>query len=300
MRVSLTPKCNLRCWYCTGRSDPDYPPAAEQLNYEERLRIVRLALERLGIVKIRLTGGEPLLYERLEELIKDLRKLDELQELALTTNGILLAENAAMLRRSGLDRVNVSLEGANENIYKKITGQNCLPQVLRGLNALLQVGFKPKLNVVLCRRFGRAELLELLKIGQQYAQELRFIELMGHNEYNYPSVDDMEKQFTDIAPLTPDVGRGTATRRYTIAGYDVMLGMIPSRTDMFCSSCRRIRLSVEGQLRACLFSRTGTPLLPHIRQSCDDDELTEIVRQTIWQKPSCAQGNQVNMCRVGG
>jgi len=237
------------------------------------------------------------------QLIQNLGGLIEqgqLEELTLTTNGILLAEKAALLRRAGLDRVNVSLEGANEDIYEKITGQNCLKQVLNGLDALLQVGFKPKLNVVLCRPFERTELLELLNIGQQYARELRFIELMGHTELNYPSADDMVKEFSAMAHLTSRNGKGTATRRYTIDGYDVVLGMIPSRTDMFCSSCRRIRLSVEGQLRACLFSRTGMPLLPYIRQQNDDDELTEIMRQTILQKPSCAVGDQVNMCQVGG
>ncbi len=301
LRVALTDRCNLKCWYCRGRTDEPQLSADQQLRHDEFVRVLRVAVERLGIIKIRLTGGEPLLYERLEELIKTLRGLGELQELTLTTNGLLLAEKAPMLRRAGLHRVNVSLEGASDEVYQTITGKRCLRQVLNGLDALLKAGFeKPKLNMVLCRSFSRSELLQLLEIGQRYAGELRFIELMGHAERNSPTVDDMVAEFSAIGTLTPCDGRGTATRRYAIEGYDVVLGMIPSRTDKFCAHCRRIRLVGDGQLRTCLFSRTGAPLREKLRGGCSDDELARLMRNAVLNKPSCAVGDEVTMCQVGG
>jgi len=204
LRAALTDRCNLKCWYCVGRADKAHWPAEQLLTHEEFVRVLRVAVERLGIIKIRLTGGEPLLYDRLEEMIKTLRALPQLQELTLTTNGLLLPDKAPMLRRAGLHRVNVSLEGATEQVYRQITGKACLQQVLNGLDALLKAGFeKPKINMVLCRSFGRDELLQLLDIGQRYAREFRFIELMGHAEHRSPTADDMAAAFSAIAPLTP-------------------------------------------------------------------------------------------------
>ncbi len=306
LRVALTDRCNLRCWYCVGRGDKK-GSCVEPIDNEHKLthnefeRILRLAVNRLGIVKIRLTGGEPLLYPRLEELVGALRGLPSLRELTLTTNGLLLEEKAEGLHRAGLDRINVSLEGATEQAYRDITGRACLQQVLRGLEALLSAGFsKPKINIVLCRHFDREELRQLLEIGQRYGSELRFIELMGHPGISSPTLEDMLKSFRELGSIRKLRGRGTATHRYRIEGYDVHTGLIPSRTHPFCSSCRRIRLASDGQLRTCLYTREGVELRSHLRNGCSDEKLVEIMREAIYRKPEQAAGNEVRMCQVGG
>ena len=169
LRVALTDRCNLRCWYCVGRAEESVPcvshiPDEQRLTLDEFQRVLRLVVEQLGIVKIRLTGGEPLLYPNLEELIRSLRGLPSLCELNLTTNGLLLEEKSESLYRAGLDRINVSLEGATEQAYREITGRACLQQVLAGLEALPTAGFaKPKINIVLCRHFDRDELRQLFE-----------------------------------------------------------------------------------------------------------------------------------------
>lgn len=306
MRVALTDRCNLRCWYCVGRGDEksycvDYTNDEHKLTHDEFQRVLRLAVEKLGIVKIRLTGGEPLLYPPLEELIGTLRGLPSLRELTLTTNGLLLQENAESLYRAGLDRINVSLEGATEEMYREITGRACLQEVLAGLKALLKAGFaRPKINIVLCRHFDRDELQQLLEIGQRYGSELRFIELMGHPDVSCPTLDDMLKFFRDLGRIRKLPGRGTATHRYRIDSYAVDIGMIASRTHPFCSTCRRIRLASDGQLRTCLYTRQGVELLSYLRNGCSDEELVDIMREAVYRKPNQAVGKEVRMCQVGG
>lgn len=306
LRAALTDQCNLRCWYCVGRGDKadsgiERIADEDQLTYDEFERILRLAVERLGIVKIRLTGGEPLLYPKLEELVGVLRGLDSLGELTLTTNGLLLKEKAEGLYRAGLDRINVSLEGATEEAYREITGRACLQEVLAGLEALLAAGFvRPKINIVLCRQFDREELRQLLEIGQRYASELRFIELMGHPDLSCPTLDDMLKWFGELGSIRKLRGHGTATHRYRLEGYAVDIGLIPSRTHPFCSSCRRIRLASDGQLRTCLYTREGVELRSHLRNDCSDEKLVEIMREAVYRKPEQAAGNKVRMSEIGG
>ena len=301
MRVSLTDRCNLKCWYCVGRGDHQYIDSDKRLTYDELTRILNIAIGKLGIHKIRLTGGEPLLYPHLENLTTFLRSLPDLRELTLTTNGILLPGKSAMLRRAGIDRVNVSLEAASDEIYRQITGKPCLSTVLKGLDALLSAGFpKPKLNMVLCRQFNTVELRQLLDIGHRYACELRFIELMGHDQNDYPSANDIVAAFHTIASLSPIPPNGTAVRRYAVQGYDVILGLIPSRTEPFCDGCSRVRLTSDGQLRTCLFSREGTALYPLLRSNCSEEELEKTIAQSIRAKPPRAVGKQLRMRCIGG
>ena len=301
IRVALTDTCNLRCWYCVGREDPSAACAAQKLTHQEYFRILRIAVNSLGIRKIRLTGGEPLLYPQLEDMIVNLLDLPGLEELAITTNGLLLQEKAAMLRRSGIHRVNVSLEGATEQAYFNNTGRSCLRQILVGLDALLEAGFdKPKLNVVLCRDFQLEELQQLLAIGQQYACELRFIELMGHFDQNYPSVDEMVAALKLLGPLRQQNGCGTATHRYRIEGYDIVIGIIPSRTHSFCSQCRRLRLTSDGHLRTCLYTREGVDLKPILRSANSDIILADTLRKTVLDKPLSGENSQIRMIEIGG
>ena len=301
LRVALTDRCNLKCWYCVGRDHHQRLAPDEVLRHDEFVRLLRLAVNHLGITKIRLTGGEPLLYDRLEELVRVLRSLPLLRELTLTSNGLLLAEKAAMLYRAGLDRVNVSLEGASDEAYRRITGQACLDRVRSGLRAVLEAGFeKPKINIVLCRTFDLDELRRLFEIGRQFAHELRFIELMGHDGLDYPRVDDIANAAGRIAPLQPLPPRGTATQRYQVEGHDVVLGLIPSRTHPFCADCRRLRLASDGQLRTCLFTRQGVQLRLPLCNGLSDDELVKIMRNAVFNKPHYAAGADVRMCEVGG
>ena len=296
LMLEPTFRCNLACIGC-GRIREYQDILDVMLSVGECLT----AVEESGAPMVSITGGEPLLYPHLENLIIFLRSLSDLRELTLTTNGILLPDKSVMLRRAGIDRVNVSLEAASDEIYRQITGKPCLPTVLKGMDALLSAGFpKPKLNMVLCRQFNTTELRQLLDIGHRYAFELRFIELMGHDQHDYPNASGIVAAFQTIAPLSPIPPNGTAVRRYAIQGYDVILGLIPSRTEPFCNDCSRIRLTSDGQLRTCLFSREGIALHPLLRRNCSEEELEKSISQSIMTKPPRAVGKQICMRCIGG
>ena len=283
LRVSLTDRCNLRCAYCMPPEGLDWMPAAEQLTDEEVVRLVRIAVERLGITEVRFTGGEPLLRRGLAGIVARTAGLQPRPEVSLTTNAIGLARSAAALHAAGLDRVNVSLDTLRPETFRKLARRDRLPDVLDGLAAAAAAGLTPvKVNAVLMRGLNDDEAVPLLRFCLDCGYELRFIEQMpldaqhGWKRADMVTAqeifDALGREFT----LTPDDPgqRGSApAETFLVNGGPARVGVIASVTRPFCGTCDRVRLTADGQIRNCLFARSESDLRGPLRAGASDAEL---------------------------
>ena len=283
LRVSLTDRCNLRCAYCMPPEGLDWMPAAEQLTDEEVVRLVRIAVERLGITEVRFTGGEPLLRRGLAGIVARTAGLQPRPEVSLTTNAIGLARSAAALHAAGLDRVNVSLDTLRPETFRKLARRDRLPDVLDGLAAAAAAGLTPvKVNAVLMRGLNDDEAVPLLRFCLDCGYELRFIEQMpldaqhGWKRADMVTAqeifDALGREFT----LTPDDPgqRGSApAETFLVNGGPARVGVIASVTRPFCGTCDRVRLTADGQIRNCLFARSESDLRGSLRAGASDAEL---------------------------
>jgi cyclic pyranopterin phosphate synthase len=283
LRVSLTDRCNLRCAYCMPPEGLDWLPAPEQLTNDEVVRLVRVAVERLGVTEVRFTGGEPLLRRGLASLVARTAELRPRPEISLTTNAIGLARSAAALRTAGLDRVNVSLDTLRPETFRKLARRDRLPDVLDGLTAAAAAGLTPvKVNAVLMRDLNDDEAVPLLRFCLEHGYELRFIEQMPldaqHGWKRAEMVTAQEifdllgREFT----LTPDDPgqRGSApAETFVVNGGPARVGVIASVTRPFCGTCDRVRLTADGQIRNCLFARTESDLRGPMRAGASDADL---------------------------
>ncbi|GAA0968413.1 GTP 3',8-cyclase MoaA [Actinocorallia libanotica] len=283
LRVSLTDRCNLRCSYCMPPEGLDWLPKPELLTDEEVLRLVRIGVERLGVTEVRYTGGEPLLRRGLPGVIAATAALDPRPEISLTTNGIGLARLAAPLREAGLDRVNVSLDTLDPELFRKLAFRDRLPDVLEGLAAAAAAGLAPvKVNTVLMRGVNEEEAAPLLRFCLDHGYRLRFIEQMpldaqhGWQRENMITADEIQERLAAefaLEPL-PSAERGSAPAElFAVEGSTV--GIIASVTRPFCGACDRVRLTADGQIRNCLFAREESNLRDAMRAGADDDELAE-------------------------
>jgi GTP 3',8-cyclase len=283
LRVSLTDRCNLRCAYCMPPEGLDWLPAPEQLTNDEVVRLVRVAVERLGVTEVRFTGGEPLLRRGLAGIVTRTAELRPRPEISLTTNAIGLARSAAALRTAGLDRVNVSLDTLRPETFRKLARRDRMPDVLDGLTAAAAAGLTPvKVNAVLMRDLNDDEAVPLLRFCLEHGYELRFIEQMPldaqHGWKRAEMVtaqeifDALGREFT----LTPDdpAERGSApAETFVVNGGPARVGVIASVTRPFCGTCDRVRLTADGQIRNCLFARTENDLRGPMRAGASDAEL---------------------------
>jgi GTP 3',8-cyclase len=292
LRISVTDRCNFRCTYCMPFEEYSaWIDRHELLTYEEIARLVAIFLA-LGMEKIRLTGGEPLVRKGLEELIAKLSPLPGLRDLCLTTNGALLAEKAAALKAAGLKRLNVSLDSLVQERFKRITQRDDLARVLEGLKAAQRAGFERiKINAVIERGVNDDEILPLVEFARSNGFAVRFIEFMdvgNSNNWTMDKVVSKKEILERIAAKYPleKVGRedGTAPSvdyRFADGAGDV--GVIASVTEPFCSDCTRARLTADGKLVTCLFSQQGHDLKALIRSGATDESLKELIA-TIWRK----------------
>jgi cyclic pyranopterin phosphate synthase len=283
LRVSLTDRCNLRCSYCMPPEGLDWLPRPELLTDEEVLRLVRIGVERLGVTEVRYTGGEPLLRRGLPGIVAATAALDPRPEISLTTNGIGLARLAAPLREAGLDRVNVSLDTLDPEVFLKLAFRDRLHDVLEGLAGAAAAGLAPvKVNAVLMRGVNEDEAVPLLRFCLEHGYQLRFIEQMpldaqhGWQRANMVTADEIQerlaREFT-LEPL-PSSARGSAPAElFAVEGSTV--GIIASVTRPFCGACDRVRLTADGQIRNCLFAREESNLRDAMRAGAGDDELAE-------------------------
>ncbi|GAC1643221.1 MAG: GTP 3',8-cyclase MoaA [Ktedonobacteraceae bacterium] len=293
MRISVTDKCNFRCTYCMPAEGLPWLNKGDILSYEEIERVGRVAVS-LGIEQIRLTGGEPLVRRDVPELVRKLRTIEGLQSVSITTNGILLKQQAKALAEAGLTRVNVSLDSLVREKFTKLTRRDQMDRVLEGLEEVeLYSGIRPiKINAVAIRDFSEAEVLEFVRFARRKAYVMRWIEFMPLDADQQWRKDDILtggeiKAFIEAAygPLVPIVGDPSETaRRYTFSDGVGEVGFINPVSEPFCATCDRIRLTADGQLRTCLFATTETDLRAVLRSEGDDEQLAHMLRRAVWHK----------------
>jgi cyclic pyranopterin phosphate synthase len=283
LRVSLTDRCNLRCSYCMPAEGLDWLPKPELLTDDELLRLLRVAVTRLGVRQVRFTGGEPLLRRGLTDIVRRAADLAPRPQLSLTTNGIGLARLAGPLREAGLDRVNVSLDTLDQQTFIELARRDRLDDVLAGLAAAAEAGLTPvKVNAVLMRGVNDQEAAGLLRFCLQHGYELRFIEQMpldaqhGWRRSEMITADEIMAALSAEFVLKPDDSeeRGAAPAEvFLVDGGPARVGIIASVTRPFCGACDRVRLTADGQVRNCLFARGESDLRGRLRAGASDDEL---------------------------
>jgi len=291
LRVSLTDRCNLRCAYCMPPEGLDWLPTPELLTDDELVRLITVAVERLGIREVRFTGGEPLLRRGLAGIIERTARLRPRPEISLTTNGIGLARTATSLRAAGLDRINVSLDTLRPETFRKLARRDRLPDVLDGLAAAATAGLTPvKVNAVLMRDLNDDEAVPLLRYCLEHDYELRFIEQMpldaqhGWRRAEMVTADEILAALRTVFVLTADdpAQRGSApAERFLVDGSPHTVGVIASVTKPFCGTCDRVRLTADGQVRNCLFARTESDLRGPLRAGASDAELADVWRRAV-------------------
>jgi cyclic pyranopterin phosphate synthase len=295
LRVSLTDRCNFRCFYCLPHGEPPIAPKEKMLSYEE-IEYVCDIFVSLGIEKIRLTGGEPMLRRDIETIIRKLTrfKADGLQDLALTTNGYYLPERAQSLKDAGLDRVTISLDSLKRDVFKRMTGVDVLDKVLAGIAAAKAARLDPiKINAVIVRGHNEDEVADFAAFAREYDVKMRYIEFMpldsGHEwaREDVVSGKEIRERINERFPLVRvEVARGSDTSsRYRFAdGAAGEIGIIAPVTEPFCGACSRIRLTADGQIRTCLFSTVEHSLRDVIRSGASRDEIVEYIHSVIMKK----------------
>lgn len=288
LRVSVTDRCNLRCQYCMPEADYVWLPREDVLSFEETRRLVGV-FTGIGVDKVRLTGGEPLLRKDLPELVRLIADLDRVNDLALTTNGLLLEAQAAALKEAGLSRVTVSLDTLRPDRFKELSRRNQLDDVLLGIEAASKAGFENiKLDTVVMRGTNDDELYDLIDFARSIGGEVRFIEYMdvgGATRWTDEKVvgqremlDAIEKRFG--GPIEPiDVDSWAPANRYRLPD-GTTFGIIATMTAPFCRTCDRSRLTADGMWYLCLYAAKGVDLRHDIRGGATDEELTALITRT--------------------
>jgi GTP 3',8-cyclase len=295
LRVSLTDRCNFRCFYCLPHGEPPMAPKSQTLSYEEIERASAIFVS-LGVEKIRLTGGEPMLRRDIEVLVSKLAALKGrgLRDLALTTNGYFLAERAQGLKDAGLDRVTVSLDSLKPETFRRTTGADALPRVLAGIDAAKRAGLSPvKVNAVIVRGHNDAEVADFAAFAREHSLAMRFIEFMpldsGHDWSRSDVVsgreirDRIEERFP-LVPARLRRGSETSSRWLFADGSPGEIGIIAPVTEAFCGACSRVRLTADGQIRTCLFSTVEHNLRDVLRATDSTPEVARFIRSVVNQK----------------
>jgi GTP 3',8-cyclase len=294
LRVSLTDRCNFRCFYCLPHGEPPIAPKEQMLSYEEIEYVCEIFVS-LGIEKIRLTGGEPMLRKDIETIITKLTRLKPgLHDLALTTNGYFLPERAQSLKDAGLDRVTISLDSLKRDIFKRMTGVDVLDKVLAGIAAAKKAGLEPiKINAVIVRGHNEDEVADFAAFAREHDVKMRFIEFMpldsGHewSRADVVSGKEIRDRISERFPLVRvEIARGSDTSsRYRFAdGAPGEIGIIAPVTEPFCGACSRIRLTADGQIRTCLFSTVEHSLRDVVRSGASRDEIVDYIEAVVLKK----------------
>jgi cyclic pyranopterin phosphate synthase len=295
LRVSLTDRCNFRCFYCLPHGEPPIAPKEQMLTYEEIERVCEIFVS-LGIEKIRLTGGEPMLRRDIETIIRKLSKFKDagLTDLALTTNGYFLPERAQALKDAGLDRVTISLDSLKRDVFKRMTGVDVLDKVLEGIRAAKRSGLEPiKINAVIVRGHNENEVGDFAAFAREHDVKMRFIEFMpldsGHDwsRSDVVSGKEIRERIDQRFPLVKvNVARGSDTSsRYRFAdNAPGEVGIIAPVTEAFCGACSRIRLTADGQIRTCLFSTVEHSLRDVVRSGVSRDDIVDYIRSVVMKK----------------
>ncbi|MEW6673882.1 MAG: GTP 3',8-cyclase MoaA [Thermodesulfobacteriota bacterium] len=314
LRVSITDHCNLRCMYCVPREEIPWLTHDQILTYEEILRLIKIGAG-MGIAKVRITGGEPLVRKGVYDFLSDLNRINGISDVSLTTNGVLLADNIDRIRAAGIRRINVSLDTLNRRKYKEITGHDQYEQVWRGILSAHAAGLGPiKINVVALKGINDDELIDFARLSMVYPFHIRFIEHMpigasgakiGHHLLA-PEIKARLETLGRLIPVEKGLYDGPA-ERYKYRDAPGEIGFIRPLSRHFCAHCNRLRLTASGQLRTCLLSDNQVDLKGPLRRGCSDSELVEILLNAVRHKPSehhlsgnCTGNVNSQMSSIGG
>jgi cyclic pyranopterin phosphate synthase len=284
LRLSLIDMCNLRCDYCMPEEEYVWLPRADMLSVDELERLVGV-FTSLGVDKVRLTGGEPLMRREVEEIVERLAANREIDDLSLTTNGVLLARHAGPLARAGLDRITVSLDTLRPERFKQLTRRDDLHHVIRGIEAAREAGLRgTKINTVVIRGYNDDELVELIEFGRRAGAEVRFIEYMdvgGATRWSLDRVvsrhEMLERLAERLGPIQPLGENGSApASRYALAD-GTLFGIIASTTEPFCRTCDRSRVTADGVWLLCLYAARGVDLRTPLREGASAGELRQLI-----------------------
>ena len=306
LRISVTDKCNMKCIYCMPDGNIKWIDSKEILNFQEIIRIVSI-FTHLGITKIRLTGGEPLLRPSLENLISDLIKIQNIRTISMTTNGFLLEEKINQLKSAGLNSLNISLDTFREERFRTLNGISNLNKVIRGIQKASELGLKIKINTVIIRNWNDDEIINFVKFAKDTGLIVRFIEFMpldGLGIWNHNLVVTkkeiikiIESSFGNVISLNEN--NSYQSDPATVYNFDDgkgQIGFIPSITEPFCSNCDRIRLTSDGRFLTCLFEKEGYDLKKMIRNAKTDEEIVEYIVNCYKKKPE----GIVELIRING
>ncbi len=315
LRVSVTDRCNLRCQYCMPADGVPWVPREQVLSFEEIVRVVRIMTE-LSITKVRITGGEPLVRRRLPELIERLSSLPGLDDISLTTNGVLLASQAHALFRAGLGRINISLDSLRPDSYASITRANLFGRIKEGIQAAVEAGFDPiKLNMVVIRGVNDDEIADFARLTRHSSFEVRFLEYMpldGYGNWDRTKlVSGLEilerlRAVGELASIQSGDPSEVA-QKFRLQGFQGQIGLILPVTAPFCANCSRLRVTAEGFLKNCLFGQEEWNVRDLMRSGGSDDEIRAMIRLSVFRKKAAFGGLDLdldrsarNMSQIGG
>ncbi len=306
LRISITDRCNLKCIYCVPRDLIPRLSHAEILTYEEILRLVRVGV-KLGISKVRVTGGEPLVRKGVYDFLSELSTIDGLVDLSLTTNGVALKDNLKKIKSAGIKRINISLDTLKRQKFAKITGMDLFDKVWQGIAGVREMGFHPiKINIVALSGVNDDELVDMAQLSFDHPFHIRFIEYMpiGQSQMGNgplllaPEIKKRISVLGNLIPVRNSANDGPA-QRYRFEGAAGEIGFIHALSHHFCDRCNRLRLTARGQLRPCLLSDHHEDVRGPLRSGYSDDQLAEIFFNAVSHKPSdhnLAVGNPTRVC----
>lgn len=309
LRVAVTDRCNFRCQYCMPSDGVKWMEHDDILRYEELLRIIS-AFVALGVDKVRITGGEPLVRKGLIPFLRKVTAIPGIKAVVLTTNGSMLEEYAPLLKQVGVKRINVSLDTLQPERFKQITGQNALNQVLAGIKKAQEVGLTPiKINMVVMKDFNTDELADFANLAMNNPYQVRFIEYMPfclEKQYLFTAME-MRQQLlaAGFNKLIPEMRNSSPAQIYRFPQSQGSIGFITPISQHFCSSCNRIRLTSDGNLKPCLLSNQEYSLREALRAGMNDQELFDKIRKVVWNKPmqhtlKNGEKSERGMYRIGG
>ncbi|MHC1748176.1 MAG: GTP 3',8-cyclase MoaA [Cellulosilyticaceae bacterium] len=291
LRISITECCNLRCTYCMPDPVCVTQDKTNQMSFDEIIKLATSAA-KIGIKKIKITGGEPLLRSDVYDLIRKIKCIPGIEIVTLTTNGVLLSRNIEKLVAAKLDGINISLDTLNPNEYKNLTGSDVLSCVLEGIEAAVKAGIsKIKINTVAIGELNRDELTTIVKLAEHEAIHVRFIELMpiGYGKTFTPISKEvilkrLEMEYGKLEPCCENLGNGPATY-YSIEGFKGKVGFISAVSHAFCEQCNRIRVTADGYLKLCLHYNEGVDLKPYLAPEVSEECLASVIKNAIQTKP---------------
>jgi GTP 3',8-cyclase len=304
LRVSVTDRCNMRCGYCMPTNNTKWFDSTEVLSFEEIIRLSSI-FANLGVEKIRITGGEPLVRPMIENLIKSIAKIPHIKSIGLTTNGLLLSDRVKKLKSSGLNSVNISLDSFKEDRFKMMTGINGLDKVISSIQKAKDAGLDVKINTVVVRGWNDDEVVEFANFARHTGITVRFIEFMPldgtgiwRSDLVFSKKEMIEKLESNIGKVFPVLEQeiSAPAKLYSFSDRIGTVGFIPSVTEPFCNQCDRIRLTSEGRFLTCLFESPGYDIKSYMRRGASDEELSQCLIHCMTMK----QEGIVSLIRING